>query len=60
MKAVLTRGAMCHAERLGTAPNQTWLIADAEHTDEIMNVVATRPLSYMTLPGASHAPARAH
>ncbi|HET6744104.1 MAG TPA: cupin domain-containing protein [Kribbella sp.] len=39
MKAVLTRGA--EAERLGEAPNQTWLIADADHTDGIMNVVRT-------------------
>ncbi|HEY3560693.1 MAG TPA: cupin domain-containing protein [Kribbella sp.] len=39
MKAVLTRGSA--AERLGEAPNQTWLIADAEHTAGIMNVVRT-------------------
>jgi quercetin dioxygenase-like cupin family protein len=39
MEAVLTRGA--DAERLGEAPNQTWLLADAEHTDGIMNVVRT-------------------
>ena len=39
MKAVLTRGA--DAERLGETPNQTWLVADGEHTDGIMNVVRT-------------------
>ena len=39
MNAVLTRGA--DAEQLGEAPNQTWLIADAEHTDGTMNVVRT-------------------
>ncbi|MGZ0147400.1 cupin domain-containing protein [Kribbella sp. WER1] len=39
MKAVLTRGA--GAERLGAAPNNTWLIADAEHTGGVMNVVRT-------------------
>lgn len=39
MDAVLTHGA--DAERLGEAPNQTWLIADAEDTDGIMNVVRT-------------------
>ncbi|MFG1626524.1 hypothetical protein [Kribbella sp. NPDC049227] len=38
-KAVLMRGA--EAERLGDPPNMTWLIADAEHTDGIMNVVRT-------------------
>ena len=37
--AVLTRGA--GAERLGDAPNQTWLIADADQTGGIMNVVRT-------------------
>ncbi|WP_238163732.1 cupin domain-containing protein [Kribbella pittospori] len=38
-KAVLMRGA--EAERLGDPPNMTWLIADAEHTNGIMNVVRT-------------------
>lgn len=37
--AVLTRGA--GAERLGEAPNQTWLIADADRTGGTMNVVRT-------------------
>jgi quercetin dioxygenase-like cupin family protein len=38
-KAVLTRGA--GAERLGERPNATWLIADADDTGGIMNVVRT-------------------
>lgn len=38
-RAVLTRGST--AERLGVPPNQTWLLADAEHTGGVMNAVRT-------------------
>ncbi|MTD53959.1 cupin domain-containing protein [Amycolatopsis pithecellobii] len=38
-EAVLIRGTK--AERLGAAPNETWLLADAEHTGDVMTVVRT-------------------
>ena len=36
---VLTRGS--EAEQLGAAPNMTWLLADAQDTGGVMNVVRT-------------------
>lgn len=38
-RAVLTRGA--EAETVGAGANRTWLVADAEHTGGVMNVVRT-------------------